>query len=282
MMKKKSIFKSVLIMVIFFQKLILCSRNRTNIIPSQHAVAIKIRSYEVFQKLILTRNITDDQIIDEEQIEIIPAEKPKSQEIERNDCLFCASGYELDSPYPIEVKGTKVQKRAHKPHKDFWHYGCFLQYVEYGNKKCPYCTYELCLNKSCFAINSFMPAERTFPEPHVRFGNVNPFISVRPQNLRSRYSGILVAVGQRLKLFCAEIHYSIRRCPDYTVSFSGQLLEYIAYFFITLYYIIMCIPRGIIMILVDDEEDCPECLRCVCSWILIGLIILMIHVLSLP
>jgi hypothetical protein len=98
-MKTKSIFKSFLIMVIFFQKLILPSSNGTNrnIIPSQHLVAIKVRSRDVFQKLVLSdlngtgiltsqpltpveaRNIENQMMTDEEQMRLMRARNIKNQ-----------------------------------------------------------------------------------------------------------------------------------------------------------------------------------------------------------
>jgi len=211
-----------------------------------------------------------------EQIQIMPDEKTKLQETERSDCLFCASGYEIERPYPIEVKGTIAQKRAHKPHGDFWHYGCILQYVEYGNKKCPYCTYELCLNNPHFAINSFMPAARTFPETRVQFENVNRFISVRTtQNRRSRYPAMLAALGIRFKECLAHTKYNILECRDYTVQILELIVGFVIILIKILYEIIMFIPRGIMGFVVDDELDIVACCKCWCSWILIFVILVI-------
>jgi hypothetical protein len=98
-MKQKFNFKLFLIMVIFFQKLILPSSNGTNrnIIPSQHLVAIKVRSRDVFQKLVLSdlngtgiltsqpltpveaRNIENQMMTDEEQMRLMRARNIKNQ-----------------------------------------------------------------------------------------------------------------------------------------------------------------------------------------------------------
>jgi len=310
MMKQKLIFKLFLIMVIFFQKLILCSLDvstqiidtiqieeivfplndtKNDVLPSEHLIANNAR-------IIIDYQINDEQ---EEQIETrfarIIEMKKKIKEIERPDCLFCASGYEHDRPYSIEVEGTNAEKHAHKPHEDFWHYGCILQYVEYGHTKCPYCTYELCLNNLRFAINPFTtinplwPTVRTFPEmnnyrqqPVVRtyresnvgFGNeINLFIPMPPQNRRSRFLEIF---NQCLAKTC----YGIRQCRYYMTDCFVLMLHKLFKLLTILFYIIIFIPYIIISLIYSVADvihmmDREECLKCMCSLVTLFLIIVV-------
>jgi len=248
-------------------------------LPSSHLIANK------------ARNIIDHQINNEQEkkIEIIEVKK-KIQEIERPDCLFCASGYEQDKPYSIEVKGTIAEKHAHKPHEDFWHYGCILQYVEYGQKKCPYCTYELCLTNLRFAINPLWPTVRTFPEmnnyrqqPVVRtfresnvgFGNeINLFNSMPPQNRRSRFLEIF---NQCLAKTC----YSIFQCCYSMTDCFVLMLHKLFKLLTILFYIILFIPYIIISLFYWVAEgnlmDREECLKCMCSLFTLFLFIVLLH-----
>jgi len=276
MIKKKSNFKSFLIVVILFQKFILSSWNGTDFLSSKkYLIAIK------------SENIENQIITNDEEIEINSDEKTKLHEIKRSDCLFCASGYEYDSPYPIAVKGTIVQKRGHKPHEDFWHYGCILQYIEYGNKKCPYCTYELSLNNLDFMINSvriFIPSAHIFPENNdyqiqearrfhetrVQFGDFNQFITVRPQNRHSRFSEMLVAIGTKFEVCWDHTCSNMVKFGYATYNCFGKLFDYIDLFFVRLFQLVGCIPYTIgriiwsIISLIYEEfnYDWFECCKC--------------------
>jgi len=286
MIKKKSIFKSFLIMVILFQKSILSSWNETHYwLPSNFGK----------HKEVINNEKIKNQIIDEEEIEIISDEKTKLQEIERSDCLFCASGYEDDSPYSIEVEGTIAQKRAHKPHEDFWHYGCILQYIEYGNKKCPYCTYALCLKNLRFGINSFIPAAQIYPqnrmyqiqearrfdETRIQFGD---YITGRPQNRRSRsVSEILFAIGSRFEECWENTYYTMLYYCNAIDDCLDALFDFVVLFFKGLFGLVCCVPAAIGFIIMkiaeDGEMDCEECAKCWCSWFCIAFVIFIIHAL---
>jgi len=253
--------------------------NNDALFPSSHLMANKARNIHINNER-------------EEKIEIIEVEK-KIQEIEIPDCLFCASGYEHDRPYSIEVKGTNAEKHAHKPHEDFWHYGCILQYVEYGHTKCPYCTYELCLNNPRFAINPFIPATQIFPENNiyrqsqaerrVPFADVNRFISMRPQNRRSRFS--MAVFCNKCEECVANFNYGLSECWETTIDFLLELFDKILIFFSILFKIIFCVPFSIgyvIAWIIDSSDmdcDCEECAKCLCAWICIFFIVLIIYTL---
>jgi len=283
MIKKKSIFKSILIMVILFQKSILSSWNET-----QH--------WSLTYWAAMHNQKMGNKIIDEEEIEIISDEKIKLQEIERSDCLFCASGYDHDSPYAIEVEGTIAQKRAHKPHEDFWHYGCILQYIEYGNKKCPYCTYALCLKNLRLGVNSFIPAAQIYPQnrmyqiqdsrrfddPRVNFGD---YITGRPQNRRSRsfFSEILFSIGSRFEECWENTYYAMLYYCNAMDHCLVGFLELVELFFKGLLGLVCCVPAAIGFVIgkiaEDSEMDCEECTKCWCCWFCIAIVIFIINAL---